>query len=145
MGLRTAAAYAVFAMNLLALFGGGAFFLVAPESAIPGANDAARPSIRAFGALQLAYALLVASLGALHHGAYCCTMTFHLLAGGVVAAEAYGAMALADGSPHERFRNVALGHVFVGAAMLALLVSGGIRDKQHSEGAAAKGKAKARE
>ena len=125
MPARRAAVQALFWINVLSLVGGGALFLALPELAVPGANELARPSLRAFGVLQLCFGLLVASLGAVHHGAYCVLFTFHFLTSGAVGAEAYGGL-VGSGATHERLRGIALGHLLVGSLMFAILVTGGI-------------------
>ena len=108
-------------------------FALAPEQAVPGINEASKPAAKAFGALQAMFGILMLYLGAVNHALYCTMMTFHLLVAGLIGAEAYGSLALADGAPHPRFQAIAAGHAVSFAIMLGVLITGGIHDKKKSK------------
>ena len=127
MSLRSSLTRAIFSLNVLVLLVAGLGFSFAPTEMVKGANEASRGSVRAFGALQLAYGLLLLSLGAAHHGGYCITMTWHGLVAGLFAAEANAAdQRGSEGEANQRFVAVAAYHAVMAVGMLGMLVTGGI-------------------
>lgn len=107
--------------TLFVVYGLGHMLLA--DTIVPGLNDESRVAVRSFGACALFYALLGMSLGHLHHGMYCLTMSLHFTLACINGIEALVRPQVTTGV---NYSIPAVGHCFMSIVMLAVLMNGGL-------------------